>query len=88
MSLAEGRSGAETWALSVSEDSLPILDEHWKKWTEEKVSSSFEVKLKTPWQPPGVSSDEGFNRWLLVSATPEIEDGRLKWIWGCNTDIT
>lgn len=84
--------GLEGWITYVSEESRPTLRKHWSILVHEKIQTSYELQLTRPWYPPGAEASNGMprpsNKWILVTAAPELDDdGELKWIWGCNTDI-
>lgn len=66
---------------SVTDDSLPAYSRVWTRLTADKVSTEAELRLK----PTKTSKS---SKWILCSAFPELaEDGSVKSIWGCNTDI-
>ncbi|KAI5207503.1 hypothetical protein E4T39_01956 [Aureobasidium subglaciale] len=85
MDVTEGRSaepGQPAWAGSVTEDTRPALANAWRLLTEEQTATNIEIRLN-----PTRTTNQ--SRWVLSSAFPELaEDGSLKAIWGCNTDIS
>lgn len=82
MSVTGGAQGHPAWMECVTEDTRPALADAWKVLCDDKVATNFEIRLN-PTKSTKVS------RWLLSSAFPELaEDGSLKAIWGCNTDIS
>ncbi|KAI5250306.1 hypothetical protein E4T47_01292 [Aureobasidium subglaciale] len=85
MDVREGRSaepGQPAWVGSVTEDSRPTLANAWRLLTEEQTATNIEIRLN-----PTRTTNQ--SRWVLSSAFPELaEDGSLKAIWGCNTDIS
>ena len=74
--------GHPTWWDRITEDTKPTLVDAWKSLTEDMVATNVEIRLK-----PTKKTKQ--HRWVLSSAFPELaEDGSLKAIWGCNTDIS
>jgi PAS domain-containing protein len=74
--------GHPVWWDRITEETKPAMAHAWKLLTEEQTSTNIEVRLK-----PTKTTKQ--SRWVLSSAFPELaEDGTLKAIWGCNTDIS
>jgi len=75
---------------SVHEDSHPALDKAWKTLTQDKSPTSLEIRLKATLTADDAEGHKSMkSRYIICSAYPEIaEDGSLKAVWGCNTDIT
>jgi PAS domain-containing protein len=77
-----GDKGLPAWADCVSDDTRPTLIDAWKSLTGDQIATNFEIRLN-----PTRATKQ--SRWVLSSAFPELaEDGSLKAIWGCNTDIS
>ncbi|THV79850.1 hypothetical protein D6D29_06570 [Aureobasidium pullulans] len=77
-----GEKGLPAWADCVSDDTRPTLVDAWKSLTGDQIATNFEIRLN-----PTRATKQ--SRWVLSSAFPELaEDGSLKAIWGCNTDIS
>lgn len=51
-----------------------------------QIATTTEFQLKKKWVPPG--SVDGEYCWILVSATPSVEDGEATGVTGCITDIS
>ena len=86
-----GNEGLISWMGCVSSDTKPALEQAWSTLIDEKVSTSFEIRLNptTSSERLLASKTSKTSRWLLCSAVPELaDDGSIKAIWGCNTDIT
>lgn len=86
-----GNEGMKSWLGCVSDEHQPRLKEAWRTIIEDKTSVSFEARLKpaSSTEELAVSKSKATSRWLLCSAFPEIaDDGSIKAVWGCNTDIT
>ncbi|KAI4720335.1 hypothetical protein E4T48_03437 [Aureobasidium sp. EXF-10727] len=74
--------GHPLWWDRITEDTKPALVHAWKLLTEDQTATNIEIRLK-----PTRTTKQ--SRWVLSSAFPELaEDGSLKAIWGCNTDIS
>lgn len=74
--------GHPAWWDRITEETKPALVHAWKSLTEDLTSTNVEIRLK-----PTKKTTQ--SRWVLSSAFPELaEDGSLKAIWGCNTDIS
>ncbi|KAH0287862.1 hypothetical protein M436DRAFT_45572 [Aureobasidium namibiae CBS 147.97] len=74
--------GHPTWWDRITEETKPTLVDAWKSLTEDMIATNVEIRLK-----PTKKTKQ--HRWVLSSAFPELaEDGSLKAIWGCNTDIS
>jgi len=86
----EDNEGYKSWAQCVDEEYQATLLKAWETLTIEKIPTSFEVRLKPTFSAPDSEGNRTMKRqYILSSAFPEIaEDGSLKSIWGCNTDIT
>lgn len=91
MSDDHGYEGPLSWAGCVTDDTRPTLLQAWKTLTEDKTATNIELHLK-PTSSTGnttMSETAKIGRWVLSSAFPELaDDGSIKAIWGCNTDIT
>ncbi|KZF21968.1 hypothetical protein L228DRAFT_238996 [Xylona heveae TC161] len=78
--------GADTWIDSVVPDDKELARDLWRRLVIDKIPSSAEFRFQTPWQ------DKDGNvaaTWVLFSAYPEkYEDGSLKSIFGCITNIS
>ncbi|GAB7350496.1 hypothetical protein MBLNU459_g1092t1 [Dothideomycetes sp. NU459] len=80
-----------TWMQGIAEESQPTLQQAWSKLMDEQLPQTFEARLNSPWSTIDVVNGEAIarDRWVLCSAFPELaEDGTLKAVWGCNTDIS
>jgi PAS domain-containing protein len=81
-STAPDEEGHPAWWDRITEETKPAMAHAWKLLTEEQTATNIEVRLK-----PTKTTKQ--SRWVLSSAFPELaEDGTLKAIWGCNTDIS
>lgn len=73
------------WMNSVRDEDRPTLQSAWKKLLDEKVTTSVEFRFNYSQQ----NNDNTMDTWVLMSAYPEkTEDGQLKSIFGCITDIS
>ncbi|KZL88033.1 hsp90-like protein [Colletotrichum incanum] len=74
-----------TWMQSVKDEDRPGVERSWRKLIEEKEAMTIEFRFKC-------SRQNGLNTidtWVLMSAFPEqTEDGNLKSIFACITDIS
>ncbi|WYZ44371.1 hypothetical protein EsH8_VII_000807 [Colletotrichum jinshuiense] len=74
-----------TWMQSVRDEDRSGVERAWKKLIEDKEAITIEFRFKC-------SRQNGLNiidTWVLMSAFPEqTEDGNLKSIFGCITDIS
>lgn len=88
---SDENQGPPSWMGCVTEDTKPALLQAWKLLTEDKVATNIEIRLKPSLATEAsmVSETAKSGRWVLSSAFPELaDDGSVKAIWGCNTDIT
>ncbi|ATY58871.1 ethylene receptor [Cordyceps militaris] len=75
----------DSWMDLVHPEDRAALGQAWSKLVEEKVTVSQEFRFKTF----GREEDHRKDNWVLMSAFPEQnEDGILKSIFGCITDIS
>lgn len=78
----ESQSG---WMDSVKAEDRPSLEAAWRKLFVQKVTISIEFRFKCSQQV----GDKTVDTWVLMSAFPEkTQDGSLKSIFGCITDIS
>ncbi|KAF9869623.1 hsp90-like protein [Colletotrichum karsti] len=74
-----------TWMRSVRDEDRSGVERSWKKLIQEKEAITIEFRFKCSRQN-GVNT---IDTWVLLSAFPERnEDGDLKSIFGCITDIS
>ena len=74
-----------TWLDSVKVEDRPSLEQSWRKLVEQKVTISVEFRFKCS-QTNGAKE---IDTWVIMSAFPEkTQDGSLKSIFGCITDIS
>ncbi|KAF6831997.1 histidine kinase hhk13p [Colletotrichum musicola] len=74
-----------TWMRSVREEDRPGVESAWKRLIEDREAITIEFRFKCSRQN-GVNT---IDTWVLMSAFPErTEDGDLKSIFGCITDIS
>ncbi|KAL0935404.1 histidine kinase hhk13p [Colletotrichum truncatum] len=74
-----------TWMQSVKDEDRPNVERSWKKLIEDKEAITIEFRFKCSRQNGVITIDT----WVLLSAFPEqTEDGNLKSIFGCITDIS
>lgn len=76
----------DVWMQSIRDEDRPGVEEVWGKLVNEKVSISHEFRFKNS----RVAHDgHPIDTWVLMSAYPEKdEQGDLKSIFGCMTDIS
>ncbi|PKS12843.1 hypothetical protein jhhlp_001055 [Lomentospora prolificans] len=78
-------NGVNTWMDSVMEEDRLAVQEVWTKLTEEKVAVTHEFRFSHTRQ----NADQLMETWVLMSAYPEKdEEGHVKSIFGCLTDIS
>ncbi|KAK2030198.1 hsp90-like protein [Colletotrichum zoysiae] len=76
---------ANTWMQSVMDDDRPKVERAWRRLIDEKEAMTIEFRFKCSRQN-GVNT---IDTWVLMSAFPEqTEDGNLKSIFACITDIS
>ncbi|RBR11816.1 uncharacterized protein FIESC28_08855 [Fusarium coffeatum] len=82
---SRSEDSVDTWMDSVRDEDRPALEEAWDKLLREKVTISVEFRFKCSQQSDGNTIDT----WVLMSAYPEKnQEGNLKLIFGCITDIS
>ncbi|KAF4465404.1 hypothetical protein FALBO_7752 [Fusarium albosuccineum] len=82
---SRSEDSVDTWMDSVRDEDRPALEEAWSKLLTDKVTISVEFRFKCSQQSDGNTIDT----WVLMSAYPEKnQDGNLKLIFGCITDIS
>ncbi|KAG9843877.1 histidine kinase, partial [Aureobasidium melanogenum] len=86
MDLSDGsiltEDGQPMWMDCVADETKQAVADAWKSLTQDQISTNIEMCLKP-------NSKTKQYRWVLSSAFPELaEDGTLKAVWGCNTDIS
>ncbi|KAM0440948.1 hypothetical protein ACHAPT_000251 [Fusarium lateritium] len=82
---SRSEDSVDTWMDSVRDEDRPALEEAWAKLITDKVTISVEFRFKCSQQSDGNTIDT----WVLMSAYPEKnQDGNLKLIFGCITDIS
>jgi signal transduction histidine kinase/CheY-like chemotaxis protein/PAS domain-containing protein len=79
-----------SWEAHVMEDDRHIMWAGWARVLEEKVHSSYEIRLTHPWKIPGeVDKNKDAPTWISCSAFPELaEDGSVKAVMTCVTEIS
>lgn len=91
MGIEGAKLGVYEWTNGVSEDSRAEFAKAWEKLTRDKVPQVFEARLANPWSTVDLLNGGTVvrDRWILCSAFPEVtNEGSLKAVWGCNTDIS
>ncbi|KAF5629259.1 Hybrid signal transduction histidine kinase K [Fusarium sp. NRRL 52700] len=82
---SRSEDSVDTWMDSVRDEDRPALEDAWDKLLREKVTISVEFRFKCSQQSDGNTIDT----WVLMSAYPERnQEGNLKLIFGCITDIS
>ncbi|KAF5020797.1 hypothetical protein F66182_7175 [Fusarium sp. NRRL 66182] len=82
---SRSEDSVDTWMDSVREEDRPALEDAWSRLLQEKVTISVEFRFKCSQQNDGNTIDT----WALMSAYPEKnQEGNLKLIFGCITDIS
>lgn len=81
-----GLEGEMSFMNVISEIDHPIINEEWKLLVTEKGRRTFELRLRNPWiDESGVARQ----KWILASCDQEFdEQGKIKSIMGCITDIS
>lgn len=75
----------DTWMDSVRDEDRPRLEAEWNRLLTEKVTICVEYRFKCSQR----NGDNTIDTWVLMSAYPEkTQDGNLKLIFGCITDIS
>ncbi|CAI4218611.1 unnamed protein product [Parascedosporium putredinis] len=78
-------NGVNAWMGSVMEEDRPTVRRVWAKLTEEKIAVTHEFRFSHTRQNAG----QVMETWVLMSAYPEKdENGHVKSIFGCLTDIS
>ena len=68
-------------------DDIPLMEREWGNLAKLGAKSSFEFRLNTTWFHE--QSMKWKNRWVIASSNHQLyEDGSLKSIFGCVTDIS
>ena len=68
-------------------DDIPLMQREWDHLAMPGTSSSFEFRLNTTWYHK--PSQKWKNRWVIASSNRQMnEDGSLKSIFGCVTEIS
>ncbi|KAF4974490.1 hypothetical protein FZEAL_8612, partial [Fusarium zealandicum] len=82
---SRSEDSVDTWMDSVRDEDRPALEAAWTRLITEKVTISVEYRFKCSQQ----SGNKKIDTWVLMSAYPEKnQDGNLKLIFGCITDIS
>ncbi|KAM5355443.1 hypothetical protein ACJ41O_002089 [Fusarium nematophilum] len=82
---SRSEDSVDTWLDSVRDEDRPSLEEAWTKLLTEKTTISIEFRFKCSQR----SGENTIDTWVLMSAYPEKnQDGNLKLIFGCITDIS
>ncbi|KAJ3471391.1 hypothetical protein MRS44_001490 [Fusarium solani] len=82
---SRSEDSVDTWMDSVRDEDRAALEDAWAKLITHKVTISVEFRFKCSQQSGGNTIDT----WVLMSAYPEKnQDGNLKLIFGCITDIS
>jgi len=79
------RDSTSTWMESIKDEDREGVQKIWKALVHERTAITTEFRFKTPWQ------DNNGNRgstWVLMSAYPEVADGKLKSVFGSITNIS
>ncbi|CAM1504331.1 Fc.00g019220.m01.CDS01 [Cosmosporella sp. VM-42] len=82
---SRSEDSVDGWMDSVRDEDRPALEAAWIKLLEEKSTVCLEFRFKCSQRNGGNTIDT----WVLMSAYPEkTQDGELKSIFGCITDIS
>ncbi|KAH6692592.1 hsp90-like protein [Plectosphaerella plurivora] len=80
-----GEDSADGWMQSVRDEDRPGVERVWDQLLHQKEAITHEFRFKCSRQ----NGDHMIDTWVLMSAYPEKdEDGELKSIFGCITDIS
>jgi PAS domain S-box-containing protein len=80
-----GEDSADGWMQSVRDEDRPEVERVWDRLLHQKEAITHEFRFKCSRQ----NGDHMIDTWVLMSAYPEKdEDGELKSIFGCITDIS
>ncbi|KAM0329207.1 hypothetical protein ACHAQA_004506 [Verticillium albo-atrum] len=80
-----GEDSTDTWMQSIRDEDRAGVELVWQSLLKEKVAITHEFRFKCSRQ----SGDNTIDTWVLMSAFPErAEDGSLKSVFGCITDIS
>jgi PAS domain S-box-containing protein len=82
-----GLEGDMSFMNVISESDHPLITKEWEILTTEKGRRTFELRLRKPWFDEATGTPR--QKWILASCDQEFdEDGKLKSIMGCITDIS
>ncbi|KUJ17359.1 uncharacterized protein LY89DRAFT_733212 [Mollisia scopiformis] len=82
-----GLEGEMSFMNVLSEIDHPMMAVEWEILTTTKARRNFELRLRKPWVDEITKEEK--QRWILASCDQEFdEDGKLKTIMGCITDIS
>lgn len=76
---------SNTWMESIKDEDREGVQKIWQALVHERTAVTHEFRFKTPWQ------DNNGNRgstWVLMSAYPEVADGKIKSVFGSITNIS
>ena len=76
----------DRWIEYVKEEDQQMVRDHWRKLVESTESFNVEFRFKASWEDRNSNKSD---TWVLFSAFPEkYEDGMLKSVFGCITNIS
>ncbi|KAH8796996.1 hypothetical protein F5882DRAFT_458574 [Hyaloscypha sp. PMI_1271] len=82
-----GLEGEMSFMNVISELDHPIITEEWIRLTTQRGRRSFALRLRNPWIDEATGTPR--QKWILCSCDQEFdEEGRIKTIMGCITDIS
>ncbi|CZR56710.1 uncharacterized protein PAC_06599 [Phialocephala subalpina] len=82
-----GLEGEMSFMNVLSEIDHPMMMREWEILTTQKAKRNFELRLRNPWIDE--RTGEKKQKWILASCDQEFdEEGNLKTIMGCITDIS
>ena len=72
---------------TVYEDDIPMVEKEWHNQTVLKLKRTFELRLRKKWYH--ADSRKWKNVWIIAASSPvQNEDGSIKSVMGCITDIS
>ncbi|KAL3427293.1 hsp90-like protein [Phlyctema vagabunda] len=78
-----------SWSLPVLDADQPLFNARWEEMTRSHITMTVEVRMRTPLVLDLGGALQEVQRWILVSAVPEISAaGLLLNVMGCITDIS
>jgi len=82
-----GLEGDMSFMNVIAESDHPLITREWEILTTERGRRTFELRLRKPWFDEATGTPK--QKWILASCDQEFdEEGNLKSIMGCITDIS